>query len=269
VTESASDELDPAELDTAEAVARAAGTLLLQIREETGAIPADDKEALRALRDRADSAAHDLIVERLPVADGYGMLSEEGVDNDARLGARRVWIVDPLDGTWEYGQGRSDFGVHIALWDMGTQRMLLGIVDLPDQGLTRTSADGSPSLAPLPSHRPIRVVASRTRPPADLEGIVARLADRVGHAVEIVNVGSVGAKVNEILSGRAEAYLHDTGFYEWDLAAPLAVAKHYGLICDHWDGSEVTFNLMPPFVRNVFVSHPELAGDLRASLAGG
>jgi 3'(2'), 5'-bisphosphate nucleotidase len=79
-------------------------------------------------------------------------------------------------------------------------------------------------------------------------------------------VGSVGAKVNEILSGRAEAYLHDTGFYEWDLAAPLAVAEHYGLVCDHWDGSAIVFNQMPPFVKNVFVAHPALASDLRACL---
>lgn len=78
----------------------------------------------------------------------------------------------------------------------------------------------------------------------------------------------MGAKVNEILLGRAEAYLHDTGFYEWDLAAPLAVAKHYGLVCDHWDGSEVVFNQMPPFVKNVFVSRPEIAAELRASLHG-
>jgi 3'(2'), 5'-bisphosphate nucleotidase len=90
----------------------------------------------------------------------------------------------------------------------------------------------------------------------------------VGQAVEVVNVGSVGAKVNEILLGNAEAYLHDTGFYEWDLAAPLAVAKHYGLVCDHWDGSEVDFNQMPPFVKNTFVSHPTIADDLRASLQG-
>ena len=249
-------------------VAARAGQLLVRIREEAGPIAPDDKAALKALRDKADSESNDLITAALTLADGDALLSEEGVDDESRLAAQRVWIVDPLDGTWEYGQGRADFGVHIALWDMGRKEMLLGVVDLPAQGLVRTSGDVDPELPMLPGDRPLRIVASRTRPPADLDGICARLAERLGQEVEVVNVGSVGAKVNEILLGNAEAYLHDTGFYEWDLAAPLAVAKHYGLVCDHWDGSEVDFNLMPPFVKNTFVSHPAIADGLRASLQG-
>lgn len=249
-------------------IAARAGQLLVRIREEAGPIAPDDKAALKALRDKADSESNDLITAALTLADGDALLSEEGVDDESRLDAQRVWIVDPLDGTWEYGQGRADFGVHIALWDMGRKEMLLGVVDLPAQGLVRTSGDVDPELPMLPGDRPLRIVASRTRPPADLDGICARLAERLGQEVEVVNVGSVGAKVNEILLGNAEAYLHDTGFYEWDLAAPLAVAKHYGLVCDHWDGSEVDFNLMPPFVKNTFVSHPAIADGLRASLQG-
>ncbi len=249
-------------------IAARAGQLLVRIREEAGPIAPDDKAALKALRDKADSESNDLITAALTLADGDALLSEEGVDDESRLDAQRVWIVDPLDGTWEYGQGRADFGVHIALWDMGRKEMLLGVVDLPAQGLVRTSGDVDPELPMLPGDRPLRIVASRTRPPADLDGICARLAERLGQEVEVVNVGSVGAKVNEILLGNAEAYLHDTGFYEWDLAAPLAVAKYYGLVCDHWDGSEVDFNLMPPFVKNTFVSHPAIADGLRASLQG-
>lgn len=255
-----------AELDLARSVASAAGELLVQIRTQAGPIDGQDKAALKELRDSADRAAHNLIVEQLTLAEGDALLSEEGVDDEERLSARRVWIVDPLDGTWEYGQNRADFGVHIALWDMQTKHMVLGVVDLPAQGLVRTSGDLEAELPMLPGDRPLRIVASRNRPPAELEAICARLAARIGQPVEVVNVGSVGAKVNEILSGRAEAYLHDTGFYEWDLAAPLAVAHHYGLACDHWDGSAVDFNLMPPFVKNVFVSHPAIAEDLRASL---
>ncbi len=254
------------ELDVARDVAADAGQLLVRIRAEAGDIAPDDKPALKALRDKADREANELITARLTLAEGDALLSEEGVDDERRLAARRVWIVDPLDGTWEYGQGRSDFGVHIALWDMAAKHMVLGVVDLPAQELVRTSGDLEAELPMLPGDRPLRIVASRNRPPAELDAICARLAERIGQAVEVVNVGSVGAKVNEILSGRAEAYLHDTGFYEWDLAAPLAVAKHYGLVCDHWDGSEVDFNVMPPFVKNVFVSHPAIADDLRASL---
>lgn len=255
------------DLSMAVETAAAAGELLAAIRAEAGEIARDDRPALKALRNRADSESQELIVSRLRINPGHALLSEEAEDDPRRLSADRVWIVDPLDGTWEYGQGRNDWAVHIALYDMASQQMLLGVVDLPAQGLARTSADPDPVLAELPDDRPLRVVASRNRPPADLDGIVARLASRLGREVEVVSVGSVGAKVNEILSGRAEAYLHDTGFYEWDLAAPLAVAKHYGLVIDHWDGSEVVFNQMPPFVKNIFVAHPAIAEELRECLA--
>ncbi len=248
--------------------AAAAGRLLLQIRADHGEIRSDDKPALKALRDTADAQSQTLIDAGITLSPGQAILSEEAVDDPRRLSAEQVWIVDPLDGTWEYGQGRHDWAVHIALYDTSSGRMLLGVVELPAQSLTRTSGDADAQLPSLPDDRPLRVVASRTRPPADLDGIVARLAQRLGREVEVVSVGSVGAKVNEILSGRAEAYLHDTGFYEWDLAAPLAVAKHYGLVCNHWDGSEVVFNQMPPFVRNIFVSHPAIAEELRACLSG-
>ncbi|MCH9816488.1 MAG: 3'(2'),5'-bisphosphate nucleotidase CysQ [Actinomycetia bacterium] len=256
------------DLELAVRLAQAAGQLLLQIRQDAGVVAPDDKAALKALRDKADAAAHVLITDGLAEArPADAVLSEEGKDNEERLSARRVWIVDPLDGTWEYGQGRSDFGVHIALYDTETGDMLTGVVDLPEQGLTRTSQD-EPALASLPHDRPIRIVASRTRPPQDLQQIADRLANRLGHEVEIVNVGSVGAKVNVILQGDAEAYLHNTGFYEWDLAAPLGVAQQYGLAISHWDQGDVVFNQMPPYVKDVFVSHPALAGDLSAALTG-
>lgn len=269
---------DPStDMDVSARVAAEAGQLLLRLRESHG--PVDDRESADALRKAADRASHELIVARLAEArPGDVVLSEEGADDPVRLDADRVWIVDPLDGTWEYGQGRADFAVHIVLWTRDPSSpaggvLSAGTVELPAQGLSRQVADAPVPSPGLPVDRPVRVVASRTRPPATLAAAVdvlsARLAEQGFHAgVEVVDVGSVGAKVNEILSGRAEAYLHDTGFYEWDLAAPLAVAKHYGLVCDHWDGDEVDFNLMPPFVKNVFVSHPGIADDLRASLAG-
>lgn len=255
------------DLELAVRLAQAAGQLLLRIRDQSGAIAPDDKPALKELRDRADREAHLLITDALIASrPSDAVLSEEGKDDDVRLAAQRVWIVDPLDGTWEYGQGRADFGVHIALYDTATQQMLVGVVDLPVHGSTRTSSDDV-VLPELPTDRPLRVVASRTRPPADLDAIVARWAEISGRETQIVNVGSVGAKVNEILAGRAEAYLHNTGFFEWDLAAPQGVAAHYGLQITHWDSTPITYNHMPPFVKDVFVAHPDVAADLRAALA--
>lgn len=252
-------------------VAREAGELLLELRAGFG--PISDKEAANALRKQADRASHVMIMERLSAArPADAILSEEGKDNDSRLSADRVWIVDPLDGTFEYGQGRVDFAVHIALWEPGPRTLSAATVDLPAQELTRSVLDEDPALPALPTDRPIRVVASRSRPPATLPQtveVLGRLLGEAGindHGVEIIDVGSVGAKVNEILSGHAEAYVHDTGFYEWDVAAPYGVAHHYGLVASHVDGEPVLFNAMPPYVNNLMVSHPELAGPLRTAL---
>lgn len=257
--------------EVARDIAQEAGRLLLALRESFG--PIDDKDAANALRKEGDRQAHELIVAALAVArPDDAVLSEEGKDDASRLEAARVWIVDPLDGTFEYGQGRSDFAVHIALWHPAERMISAAIVDLPAQGLTRTVLDADAGPAPLPTDRPIRIVASRSRPPATLPRTVEILAERLAaagisnHGVEIIDVGSVGAKVNELIAGRAEAYVHDTGFYEWDVAAPYGVAHHYGLVASHLDGQPVEFNAMPPYVTDLMVSHPAIAADLRAAL---
>lgn len=252
-------------------VARAAGALLLDLRAGFG--PIDDKDAANLLRKRGDREAHEFIMRELSAArPGDAILSEEGQDNDDRLSAERVWIVDPLDGTFEYGQGRRDFAVHIALWEPEGAILSATTVDLPAQGLTRSVLDDVSGPEPLPTDRPLRIVASRSRPPATLPLTVEILSRRLAEAgiteagVEIIDVGSVGAKVNEIISGRAEAYVHDTGFFEWDVAAPYGVAHHYGLVPSHLDGSAVLFNAMPPYVTDLVVSHPQLVDHLRAAL---
>ncbi len=259
------------DVELARAIALRAGRLLLLHRTAFGPVAPDDHARLRQLRDQADRASHDLIAAALAQArPGDAVLSEEGTDDDARLTAARVWIVDPLDGTWEYGQGRDDFGVHIALWlaptDGAPGRLSATVVDLSAMGTVRTSHDPDPQLPVLVQDRPYRIVVSRTRPPAGIAGIVDRWRKLTGHAAEVVSVGSVGAKVEEILSGRAEAYLHDTGFREWDLAAPMGVAHRYGLVVEHWDGSAITLNQMPPWVPNVLVARPELADSLRRAV---
>jgi 3'(2'), 5'-bisphosphate nucleotidase len=258
-------------------VARRAGQLLLALRDDFWADPSNgspaDTDAANALRKRADRAAHLLIMSELGAARPHdAILSEEGKDDDVRLSADRVWIVDPLDGTFEYGQGRADFAVHIALWQPAGSVLSAATVDLPAQGLTRSVLDEVGPAAVLPTDRPLRIVASRSRPPATLRLTVDILGRRLAAAgitdrgVEIIDVGSVGAKVNEIIAGRAEAYVHDTGFYEWDVAAPYGVAMHYGLVPSHLDGEPVLFNHMPPYVTDLMVSHPALAGHLRSAL---
>lgn len=253
-------------------VAQEAGRLLLAIRRDFIAQegPISNKETANRLRDKADAASNDLILDLLARArPSDAILSEEAKDDPIRLESDRVWIVDPLDGTWEYGQDRADFAVHIALW--AGAELHACTVDLPAQGLTRSVLDEVAGLT-LPTDRPIRIVASRSRPPATLEqvrGVLARILGEAGlndHGVEIVDVGSVGAKVNEILSGRADAYVHDTGFFEWDVAAPYGVAHHYGLLCSHVSGEPVTFNHMPPYVEDLIVAQAQLYPYLRQAL---
>lgn len=252
-------------------IAREAGRLLLELRESTG--PIADRAAADALRAAGDRTSHELIAGLLAQArPDDAVLSEEGKDDDSRLSAERVWIVDPLDGTWEYGQSRADFAVHIALWEPGPARLSAATVDLPAQGLTRSVLDEDAVLGDLPTDRPLRIVASRSRPPATLPRTVELLSELVAtaglsdHGVEIVDVGSVGAKVNEILAGRADAYVHDTGFFEWDVAAPAGVAAHYGLGVSHVDGSALSYNAMPPYVTDLVVSHPALYALLLQAL---
>lgn len=254
-------------------IAQQAGQLLLRLREDfiVANGPATDKETANRLRDAADAASNELILNFFADArPGDAVLSEEAKDDPARLEADRVWIVDPLDGTWEYGQNRIDFAVHIALWAGGELHACS--VDLPAQGLLRSVLDDVAETS-LASDRPIRIVASRSRPPATLDATceaLARILAESGvnsHGVEIVDVGSVGAKVNEILSGRADAYVHDTGFYEWDVAAPYGVAAHYGLRCSNVDGAPITFNHMPPYVNNLVVARAQIHGPLMQALS--
>lgn len=254
-------------------VAQQAGRLLLDIRRDFMAAngPVQDREVANRLRDHADAASNDLILDLLRQArPDDAVLSEEAKDDSSRLTAERVWIVDPLDGTWEYGQDRVDFAVHIALWAGGS--LSACTVDLPAQEVTRSVLDVVDH-SPMTTDRPIRIVASRSRPPAVLDrvrDVLARLlaeANVNDHGVEIVDVGSVGAKVNEILSGRADAYIHDTGFYEWDVAAPYGVAEHYGVMCSHVSGEPITFNHMPPYVEDLIVAQAQLYPFLRQAIS--
>ncbi len=264
--------LSDAELSRA--IAAQAGQALLNLRSAFGELDPADKDRANELRKSGDRTAHVLIAELLAEHRPHdALLSEEGADDARRLSAERVWIVDPLDGTWEFGQGRGDFAVHIALWQPATMSLAACTVDLPAQGMSRSVLDEVRAPADLPANRPIRIVASRSRPPTTLPKAVELLGKKLAaaglseHGVEIVDVGSVGAKVNEMLCGRAEAYVHDTGFYEWDVAAPYGVAMHYGYIASHVDGSPVTFNHLPPYVTDLTVSHPQLAELLRECLA--
>lgn len=275
MTTNARDAASLTDMQVSAMIAEEAGALLLDLRSAFG--PVDETAGSDELRKAGDRRSHEHIVARFAeLRPDDVVLSEEGVDDPARLDADRVWIVDPLDGTREYGQGRSDFAVHIVLWTRDPHSptggsLSAGTVELPAQKSCRRTDDVAPVLRALPEDRPVRVVASRTRPPAVLADAVDILAARLaehGHdrGVEVIDVGSVGAKVHEILSGRAEAYVHDTGFWEWDVAAPLSVAHAYGLTASHLDDSPIAFNAPRPYVTDLIVGLPALVIDLQSAM---
>ena len=233
-------------------LAAEAGDLLLVLRAE-GGDPG-------ALRDAGDRRSHQFLaaeLARLRPADA--VLSEEGLDDPARLAADRVWIVDPLDGTREFGEpGRTDWAVHVALWERGT--LTAGAVALPAQGRVLSTAE-PPAPHPVPEPgAPVRVVVSRTRPPAFL----SQLAEHV--PLELVPLGSAGAKAAAVISGDADAYLHSGGQYEWDSAAPVAVAVAAGLHASRLDGSPLAYNQADPSLPDILICPEGLATTLLEGL---
>lgn len=243
--------IDPADHAYAGRIAATAGRLLLDLRAAGGLADA-------ALRDEGDRRAHDLLMGLLSESHpDDGLLSEEGQDDTARLGRERVWIIDPLDGTREYGEGRSDWAVHVALVVGG--EAAAGAVALPGLGLVLHTGDVPP--LPSPPDGLIRMVVSRTRPPAVTETIRAALD------AHLVPMGSAGAKAMAVLRGEADVYAHAGGQYEWDSAAPVAVAAAAGLHVSRLDGSPLRYNQPNPWLPDLLVCRPELADTVIAAAA--
>ena len=232
-------------------VARSAGAILMAIR-ESGMMEG------RALGGAGDKIANCFILDALRAQrPDDAILSEESVDTTERLTRERVWIVDPLDGTREYCEGRADWAVHIALSIAG--RPSLGAVALPAQGLVLRS--DAPPAVPAPVDGPVRMLVSRTRPPAEAN----RVAEALG--AELVPMGSAGAKAMAVLMGLGDIYLHAGGQYEWDNCAPAAVALSAGLHATRLDGAPLEYNRPDPSLPDLLICPPALVERVRSALA--
>ena len=237
----------------ARVVADTAGALLMTLR-QSGLFEG------KALGKAGDHVANAFIMEALRInRPGDAILSEEEKDDAVRLEASRVWIVDPLDGTREYAEGREDWAVHVALAIDG--RAALGAVALPAAALTLSSEDRH-----LPPRRegPLRMLVSRTRPASEATAIAALLG------AELVPMGSAGAKAMAVVRGDADIYLHTGGQYEWDNCAPVAVAEAAGLHVSRPDGSPLIYNCRDPYLPDLLICRRDEAGrliDMFTSLA--
>jgi 3'(2'), 5'-bisphosphate nucleotidase len=232
-------------------LAAAAGSLLMDVRQELASATPDERGVA------GDRRSHAFLVQRLreerPIDP---VLSEGSPDDPKRLASSRVWIIDPLDGTREFGElDRTDWAVHVALWDSG--RLAAGAVALPAQGLTLSTPDAR--LAEV-SLRETRIVVSRTRPP--------RVAEEAARSLgaELVQLGSAGAKVAAIVRGEVDVYLHAGGQHEWDSAAPVAVALCAGLHASRLDCSPLVYNQPDPSLPDLLVCRAELARGMLATL---
>lgn len=235
--------VSPNDHTAAESIATAAGKLLLSVR-------ASGKRG-DELKLAGDRASHEYILERLRVSmPEDDVLSEEAVEMTGSGRSPRLWIIDPLDGTREFSEPlRTDWAVHVALAVDGVA--CAGAVALPGRGLTLSTA----TLPPLPprSDGPVRMLVSRTRPPLQ----AATLAEHL-HA-ELAPMGSAGAKAMALVLGEADVYIHSGGQYEWDSAAPVAVATAAGLHASRLDGSPLRFGQANPWLPDLLICRPDLA----------
>lgn len=227
-------------------LAEEAGLLLIEQRTGTSLEGA-------ALGRAADRAANALILAGLALwRPKDALLSEESPDDPARLAAGRVWIVDPLDGTREYAEGRPDWAVHVALAIDGAPK--IGAVAVPALGRVFRS-DRAAMPAGAGRARPIMLV-SRTRPPAEAEAVAALLD------AELVGMGSAGAKAMAVVAGKAEIYYHAGGQHEWDNCAPAAVALAAGLHASRLDGSALAYNRADTNIPDLVIARPEYAARI-------
>jgi 3'(2'), 5'-bisphosphate nucleotidase len=228
--------------------ATAAGELLLKVRAAMDGAPHYERG------DEGDAQAHHLLMDLLrKEAPGDGILSEEGRDDLKRLQDRRVWVVDPLDGTREFSEhGRTDWAVHVALAIDGS--VAAGAVALPAIG--RTLGTDPAEVVPERADGKLRIVVSRSRPPAEAYQL-ARAFDG-----ELLALGSAGAKAMAVVLGHVDVYVHSGGQYEWDNAAPAAVALAAGLHASRIDGSPLVYNCRDPWLPDVLICRPEIADDV-------
>lgn len=241
------------EQQDASRIALQAGQMLLELRQRMQ----NKGFSEHLLRAEADRASHTSILQALTSAYPQdGVLSEEGKDNPDRLLRTHVWIVDPLDGTREFSEGRPDWAIHVALavnnWPV------IASVALPDAQQV-FNASPPEQLKARPAG-PLRIVISRTRPP----DIVFSLARRL--KAELIPMGSAGAKTMAVLSGEADCYIHAGGQYEWDSAAPAGVATAAGLHVSRLDGSQLRYNQPDPWLPDLLVCRPEYARQILQEL---
>jgi 3'(2'), 5'-bisphosphate nucleotidase len=257
--------------ELARKLARETGALLIGLRNHAASLSMGEDETHSALAEEVlgsegDRVAHDYLMDQFSShRPNDVVLSEEGDLEVARLSVARVWIIDPLDGTAQYSSGGDDFAVHIALWEASSQNA--GQISAASVAVPARNELWSMDELAQPyelTGSPIRILVSRNRPPREIPAVEKRLEEEFPERgrVEVVPMGSVGAKVGAILAGKADAYFNTGGFYEWDLAAPLGIAVHNGLSVSDCNGNPIELNKVDLKVKDILICRPELTASI-------
>lgn len=261
--------------ELARKLARETGTLLVGLRKHAASLQGNQDEtqsvlAQEVLGSEGDRVAHDYLMEQFSThRPSDVVLSEEGDLEVARLNAERVWIIDPLDGTAQYSSGGDDFAVHIALWEAGASAPShISVASVAVPARNELWSMDEPTQRYQPNGAPIRILVSRSRPPREIDAVIQKLEEAFPERgrVEVIPMGSVGAKVGAILANSADAYFNSGGFYEWDLAGPLGIAVHNGLSVTDGSGNPIELNKVNLKVKDVLICRPELTATIVSAL---
>jgi 3'(2'), 5'-bisphosphate nucleotidase len=241
-------------------LAESAGQRLLELRATTD-FDVNIHSSVNAFEKMADKASNDFLLEQLAIfRPEDAVLSEESPDSEERLKFSRVWIIDPVDGSYEFARSTPEFAIHVALWESG--ELVAGAIAIPNVDAVWSTQDDVARDFPLHLHRPLTLVVS-TREPIEtvqrVEKAMQAFANQHGFAgVAIIHCGSVGGKTHQVIADVADVYVSSVGFYEWDSAAPAVVALHHGLRVTDFSGDSLTFNQMPPRTNSFIVAKPWL-----------
>ncbi|WP_348770177.1 3'(2'),5'-bisphosphate nucleotidase CysQ [Arthrobacter sp. E3] len=231
-------------------LARDAGKMLVELQQQASEQHVGGPE----LKARGDKLSQDFLAEMLGrERPADAVLSEEATDNLDRLAAKRVWIIDPLDGTREFSEGRKDWAVHVALWEEGS--LVAGAVALPGMG-TMIGQDRPAGKPNFSDGTRLRIAVSRSRPPE----FALRVAEELD--AELVPMGSAGYKTWAVTAGEVDAYLHAGGQYEWDSAAPVFAARAEGMHTSRIDGTPLEYNQAHPYLPDLLVCQPHIGSLL-------
>jgi len=247
----------------ADQTARAAAQLLLDLRlqEENGEITSGSELG------RMGSTWADMLI-RTRIRAQYPtdlVLTPHTPTDPKRARAKRVWLVDPLNGIGQFSRpGCPDWAVQIALWQRG-QGVTAAAVAVP--ALCAYAHTGQRLPLPVaPGQRPLtqpRLLVD-SRDPSSHAGAAACRVD-----ADVLAMGSAGANVLAVVRGEADAYLHTAGQGAWTAAAPLAVAAAAGLVVRRVDGHPVRYDHGEPLLPDLLVCHPYLDDDLSGALLPG